>query len=87
MCRSALAGDQLRSGAYSNDAVVSHLAEQFPIVRRTRITHTDPITEAQAKDFLIMTPLTFGVRPNTLDAGALKQITIDADVLIAALSE
>ena len=79
----ALAGDRLKSGAYSNEAVVQHLAEQFRILRKTRVTHTFPLNEAQASDFLAMTPLTFGLDIKTLDASALHCITVDVELLAA----
>lgn len=70
-------------GVYSNDAVVSHLAEQFRLRDRIRLTRTFPLTEAQARDFLVMTPLTFGVAVESLDASRLTEITIDVELLIA----
>ena len=30
-----------------------------------------------------MTPLTFGIAPDSLDAGSLSEITIDVELLIA----
>ncbi len=79
----ALMADRLHREAYSNDAVVSHLSEQFHIADRIRIFGYYPLTEEQARDFLFMTPLTFGTDPGALDASLLKQITIDVELLIA----
>ena len=79
----ALLGDRLRRGPYSNEAVVSHLAERFRVTDRVRITYTRPLTREQAGEFLQMTPLTFGASPETLDASALSTITIDVELLIA----
>ncbi len=69
--------------AYSNEAVVSHLAEQFHLIDRIRVTEPFALTEAQSRDFLAMTPLTFDVETDALDASALKSITIDVELLIA----
>lgn len=69
--------------AYSNDAVVSHLLEQFRLLDRIRYTETFALEPLQARDFLAMTPLTFDVPADALDADALKEITIDAELLIA----
>ena len=80
----ALAGDRLRSGAYTNDAVVSHLAEHFRILDRVRITNTFPLTGPQARDFLAMTPLTFGVDIDALDVSQFETVTIDVELIIAA---
>ncbi len=79
----ALAGDRLRHGAYSNEAVVSHLTERFRLCDRIRITQSFELSEAQARDFLAMTPLTFGVDTDALDASALSRITIDVELLTA----
>ena len=78
-----LMGDRLRHETYSNEAVVSHLCERFRLFDRIRITKTYPLTPVQARDFLAMTPLTFGIETETLDADALSGITIDVELLIA----
>lgn len=76
-------GDRLRNEQYTNEAVVSHLFEQFRISDRVRITYTCALKHEQAEDFLLMTPLTFGAGTETLDASALREITIDVELLIA----
>ena len=83
----ALAGDRLRRGAYRNDAVVSHLAERFCIRDRVRLTDTFALDAQQARDFLAMTPLTFGIGAETLDADRLTHITIDVELLTAAATD
>lgn len=79
----ALLGERLRTRAYTNEAVVSHLSERFALPDRIRIQKTYPLSEEQAKDFLLMTPLTFGTPQETLDPHALDTITIDVELLIA----
>jgi 23S rRNA (guanine745-N1)-methyltransferase len=79
----ALMADRLHREAYSNDAVVSHLSAQFHVADRIRISECYSLTEEQARDFLFMTPLTFGTDPGMLDASLLKEITIDVELLIA----
>lgn len=79
----ALMGDRLRKDSYSNAAVVEHLTGKFSLIGRVRSTNTFPLSAEQAKDFLKMTPLTFGVGSETLDAAKLRQITIDVELLIA----
>ncbi len=79
----ALLGERLRRETYSNEAVVSHLAERFRLKDRVRITKTVPLTPTQAADFLCMTPLTFGTEPAALDPGALKEITVDVELVIS----
>jgi len=78
-----LMGDRLRKERYSNEAVVSHLSERLRVTDRVPVTYTLPLTREQAADFIRMTPLTFGAEPEALDASALKQITIDVEILIA----
>ena len=68
---------------YSNEAVVSHLCERFRLLDRVRITESFDLDERQAEDFLAMTPLTFDVAPDRLDASQLMHITIDVELLIA----
>lgn len=80
----ALAADRLKHGEYRNDAVVRHLAEQFHLIDQKRITEQTAITEEQARDFLAMTPLTFGIDTESLDATQLQTVTIDVELLIAA---
>ena len=79
----ALLGGRLRHETYSNEAVVSHLSERFCVKRRVRITHTFPLTPEQAADFLRMTPLMFGMEPDALDPTALKEITVDVELVIS----
>lgn len=82
----ALMGDRLRNETYSNEDVVSRLSERFRIKKGVRITNTYPLTPEQAEDFVVMTPLTFRTAPETLDVGALTEITIDVELLIAERS-
>ena len=79
----ALMRDRLQKETYSNEAVVNHLSERFCIKDSVRITYTLPLTEEQAGDFLLMTPLTFGAGINELDASALSKITVDVELIIA----
>jgi 23S rRNA (guanine745-N1)-methyltransferase len=79
----ALMGERLRHESYSNEAVVSHLSERFSVEHSVRVTNTFPLTPEQAADFLRMTPLTFGTVPEALDPGALKEITVDVELVIS----
>ncbi len=78
-----LIGDGLKKSNYSNESVVSHLSERYRLLKRIRVRKTFPLTADQSADFLLMTPLTFDVSPEKLDASALKEITIDTEILIA----
>lgn len=79
----ALAGESLRSGAYSNEPVVSHLAERFRLLDRKHCKKAFSIDLQQAQDFLAMTPMTFGIDIKTLDASSLNAITVDVELLVA----
>ena len=75
--------DRLRRETYSNQSVVSLLSDRFHLLDRIRICREYPLTPDQSKDFLHMTPLTFGTDPESLDADALHSVTIDVELLIA----
>ena len=79
----ALMTDRLRSETYSNHSVVSLLSDRFHLLDQMRICREYPLTPGQAKDFLHMTPLTFGTDPESLDADTLHSVTIDVELLIA----
>lgn len=71
------------NNVYSNEKVIKHLAEHFSIVKTEVIQKTHPITDAQAQDFLRMTPLMFGLDPTKMNAGELHSMTIDVTVVTA----
>ncbi len=83
----ALMGDRLKNASYSNEAVVNRLSERFSVLDRVRVTNTFRLSEAEASDFLAMTPLTFGVDPAALDASQLTEITVDTELMVCRLPE
>ena len=72
----------LRSGAaYNDQRVIRHLEEHADILSLQDIRSTSPLTPDQARAFLRMTPMTFSVPAEALEAIALKQITLHMQVL------
>lgn len=78
-----LAGQQLKSGNYSNTAVLQHLEERFEVLAQTTVCETHSVTADEAKDFLNMTPMMFHVDQNSLNAAALREVTVDVTVVAA----
>lgn len=78
--REAVSG-YLRGGAYDNTSVLAHLRTHAQVLSETPVRFVAPLTPADSRDFLRMTPLTFSVPPEALERIALAQITIDVRVL------
>lgn len=80
-----IAKDYLKSRDYSNAAVVEYFEKQYSIVYRKKVsaTHTMPFDEI--KVFADMTPLLFHVDKAGIDLTRVKELTIDAEVLVGAL--
>lgn len=76
----------LRSAAYDNAAVLSHLRQHAQILSETPVRAVLPLTAAQSRDFLRMTPMTFSVPPEALEAVHLDHITIDMRVLCCRMA-
>ena len=73
--------EHLRGGAYDNASVLAHLRAHAQVLSETPVRFVAPLTPADSRDFLRMTPLTFSVPPEALERIALAQITIDVRVL------
>lgn len=78
-----LAGQQLRSGTYSNEAVLQHLRERFEILEQATVCETHSLCLNETRDFLNMTPMMFHVDRDRLNACELKQVTVDVTVIAA----
>ena len=71
----------LRSGeVYDNTRVVEHLKEHAQIEEEAEVRVTRPITPEESRAFLRMTPMTFSVPAEALDALTLSTITIHMQV-------
>lgn len=62
--------------------VADHFARHMRLLKHRRIQATQPITPAQAQDFLRMTPLAFDRELQDLSPGALTHITLDLELLV-----
>ncbi len=79
----ALAGKDAAS-PYSNDAIVAHLEHHAKLIGRERVTTTMALDESHAADVIRMSPVTFALDKDALDASRLTSITVDAEILVAA---
>lgn len=79
----AAAGEQLRHDTYSNAPVVKLLSERFHVLETKRVTAEFQLNEAEASDFLAMTPLLFHVDAQAIAPQSIGTITVDVDVLVA----
>ena len=77
----SLAAARLNHPAYSNKSVVEHFCHHWNVLHRETLLYTLPVSPAQALDFIRMTPMTFGIGPESLDPSQLKQITIHLEIL------
>ena len=78
----------LRSGeTYDNTRVIEHLKEHAQIVEETEVRVTRPLDADESRAFLRMTPMTFSVPAEALDALTLSQITIHMHVLKCRVKE
>ena len=74
--------DRLRSASFSNERVVEHLQANMDVLRRHSVSRTLPLTAEQSEDFLRMTPMTFGLPPETLADIRLERITVAMELLV-----
>lgn len=77
----------LRSGGeYSDQRVLEHLSQHARILSRQEIRHTLPLTPELSHAFLRMTPMTFSVPQEALQALSLSQITIHMQLLCCRMN-
>ncbi len=74
------------SEAYSNQRVLDHLAAHARIVKHYTLQKTFPVTPEEASAFARMTPMTFGLSAEQLQAIALREITIHLEVLVCKIN-
>lgn len=78
----AAVADRLRSGdSYDNARVLAHLRENADVVEERVIRETLPLTPEQSRAFLRMTPMTFSVPTEALDALSIGEITVHMHIL------
>lgn len=78
----ALAREQLRSGPYESGRVKDYFSLHMEPVRHERVTYTLPVTPEEALAFARMTPMLQRVDVEALDLSAVREITIDMELLV-----
>lgn len=81
------AKEQLSKESYSNQKILDHFGQAFPVFDISHTSQTSPATQEQLLDFAQMTPLFFHVDLNQIDWQSLTEITIAADILVAKLED
>ena len=74
--------DHLTKKDYSNQDIKEHFQEHFTIQSSQIASLTKPITPEQRQALLSMTPLLFHVDQTKIDWSQLKEITIEAEILV-----
>lgn len=73
---------QLKSSEYSNESVVRCFSESFELLDRKNISYKYKVTDEILNSLINMTPLLFNINKESIDWQDIKEITIDADILI-----
>ena len=74
--------DQLTNKDYSNQDIKNHFQEHFTILSSQTASLTKSITAEQLQALLSMTPLLFHIDQSKIDWSQLKEITIEAEILV-----
>ena len=74
--------DQLTNKDYSNQDIKNHFQEHFTILSSQTASLTKTITAEQLQALLSMTPLLFHIDQSKIDWSQLKEITIEAEILV-----
>lgn len=80
-----IAREYLKNKEYSNVEVVQYFEKQYSIVHRKKVTATYAMSFDEIKVFADMTPLLFHVYKARIDLTRVKELTIDAEVLVGTL--
>lgn len=76
------ASEYLRSESYSNKKVLDYFEEHFQVVDEIKATKTYAVSDEERTAFINMTPLLFNVDKEKVDWTTVKEITVDATILI-----
>ncbi|MBR5315609.1 MAG: methyltransferase domain-containing protein [Firmicutes bacterium] len=74
--------DQLQNKEYSNEDVTDYFEDHYQLIERQKLTKTMAIEGQALEDLIRMTPLLFDVDKTKLDVSSIKEITIEAEVLV-----
>lgn len=76
------AGDQIRNKEYSNAEVLDYFADHFEMTDSVTVSRTMAIGGGDLTDLIRMTPLLFDVDKGAVDTSAIKEITVEGQVLV-----
>lgn len=72
----------LRNKSYSNEEVLDYFEKNFAMIGRTLVSKTMEIGKEHLADLVRMTPLLFDVDKSRLDVSGIREITVEAEVLV-----
>ncbi len=75
----------LRNKSYSNEEVLDYFEKNFEMVSKTPVSKTMAIGPEDLADLVRMTPLLFDVDRSKLDLSNIKEITVEAEVLVGKI--
>ena len=80
-----LAQDQLTKQSYSNQEILEHFEDHCQFLSSETVSLTKSLTPEERQAFLAMTPLLFHVDQEKIDWTQLKEITIEAELLVGKI--
>lgn len=76
------ASNQLRNKEYSGEEVSGYFEKHYEVVSSETLTNTMPIDQETLKTLTAMTPLLFDADKSKLNLSEIKEITVEAQLLI-----
>lgn len=80
-----LAQDQLAKQSYSNQEILEHFEDHCQILSSETVSLTKSLTPEERQALLAMTPLLFHVDQEKINWTRLKEITIEAELLVGKI--
>ena len=80
-----LAQDQLTKQSYSNQEILEHFEDHCQILSSETVSLTKSLTPEERQALLAMTPLLFHVDQEKINWTRLKEITIEAELLVGKI--
>ena len=82
-----LAHEQLRHADYSNESVVEQFSEHVDVIENHTVSRTFAMPPEDVLAFAHMTPLLFNVDVEQLDLSRVRELTIEAQILVGRVCE
>ena len=80
-----MAQDQLAKQSYSNQEILEHFEDHCQILSSETVSLTKSLTPEERQALLAMTPLLFHVDQEKINWTRLKEITIEAELLVGKI--